>query len=50
MRSADRQLAEDFLVLGKLAGLVLRVDQAAVDFHVEDATSALDEFRIDSGG
>jgi len=37
-------------VLGKLTGLVLRVDESAVDLHIKNPSAAFDEFRDDPGG
>ncbi len=36
-------------MLGKPTGLVLRVDEPAIDLHIEYSTLPLDEFGIDSG-
>lgn len=42
--SASLQLAEDFFVFGKLTGLMLRVDESAINLHIENPTAAFDEF------
>ncbi|GEM_PF-2481179 len=47
--SVGLQLAEDFVVLGELAGLMLRVDESAIDLHIENPAAAFDEFGINPG-
>jgi len=37
-------------VLGELTGLMLRVDESAIDLHVKNSTATFDEFRINPGG
>jgi len=43
------QLRQDLFVCRKLAGLVFAVDVGPVDFDVEDASGAFDEFGTSSG-
>ena len=46
-RKLDRpQLADERVLVGELPGLVLRVDELAVDVDVEDAAGTLDEKRL----
>ena len=44
------QLAQNFLVFGKSIDLMLREDQATINFHVKNAALALDQFGIDAIG
>ena len=48
-RSSLRQLTQNFLMCRKLTGLVLTVDESSIQLHVEDSSSASDQFRIDAG-